>query len=454
MNRRLLSRVLASVFLAVAVSVPLAAADRVALVIGNGDYENVAKLENPGNDASAFASVLRAGGYEVIEVIDGGVGDMALALKRFARLGESAEKAVFYYAGHGFEVEGKNYLAPVDAALEIDADLSGEDADLALEFALERESVPLDLVLRELRHSVGGLKLIVLDCCRDNPFAKSRGWARSRSGVSGGLARVAESELPEGTMLVFSGAPGQPVPDGSGRHSPFTGALLEQMEAKKGEGMMFVFTGVAESKLALQKPWVKFDGSGESLSAFTVEPLLPRDADVSGALASGGADGSIESPNGSGSEAERLRRELEAMRARVTQAEENARLAAELAKKQQRLEQIRGEAEERSRLDSSPNRSGGLGGARWVIACEAESTEAAAQRAAARWSARGLEAGVLWIPDYSSLSGAKLWLTYVGPFDYADREAVRSALRDRVLPYYGEAYGIKVDQSGRRETLR
>jgi len=98
MNRRLLSRVLASVFLAVAVSVPLAAADRVALVIGNGDYENVAKLENPGNDASAFASVLRAGGYEVIEVIDGGVGDMALALKRFARLGESAEKAVFYYA--------------------------------------------------------------------------------------------------------------------------------------------------------------------------------------------------------------------------------------------------------------------------------------------------------------------------------------------------------------------
>lgn len=418
------------------------ATGRVALVIGNGDYEHVATLANPTNDSAAFTEELEAGGYEVIEVENGGVGDMAFALKKFARAARTADVAVFFFAGHGFEVKKRNYLLPTDAKLEIDGDLQREDADLALEFALDRETIPLDLVMRELKASGGGLKLIVLDCCRNNPFARTRSWARSRSGSSAGLAEVPEEKMPEGTLIVFSGAPGQEVPDGTGRHSPFTEALLKQIESDRKAGMMKLFTGVSRRIESDQKPWMKFDGSGQSVAAFVDEPLLAGE---------GGADrvADAEVPGNSPDPDESaMRSRLEQLNRAKEQAGENARMAEEIEKMKEQLAKL---AEEKE-MQSGENTSRNLNVARWVVACEAEETREEAQRAASRWSSRGFPSGVLWIPDYSSLSDARLWLAYVGPWEYGDRAAVKSTL-EQVKRYYGEAYGIKVDQSGRRETI-
>ncbi len=266
-----------AVLCCVAVLPSLRSAERVALVIGNGDYAHVPKLANPANDAREVAVSLRGAGYEVTEVVDGTGKEMGVALRAFALAGRSATTAVFYYAGHGFEVEGHNYLAPVDAELAVDDSLSDEALDAALGFALDDETLPLESVLAEMRKEVAGLKLVVLDCCRDNPFARTRSWARSRSG-GGGLAGVNEAQLPEGSMLVFSGEPGQQVPDGTGNHSPFTEAMLNEMSSAGGIPILTVFTGVATKVKGQQKPWIKFDGTGQSLHAFSTMALLPGPA--------------------------------------------------------------------------------------------------------------------------------------------------------------------------------
>lgn len=259
----------------------LAAAEgkRVALVIGNGAYTHVPTLANPTNDSREVSKLLRAAGYEVTEITDGTVKEMGVALRTFAIAGREAEAAVFYFAGHGFEVGGRNYLAPVDAELAVADDLSGEALDAALGFALDAETVPLDVVLGEMRKQMTGLKIVVLDCCRNNPFAGTRSWARSRSG-GGGLAQVTEADLPEGTMLVFSGEPGQEVPDGTGDHSPFAEALLVEMKGSGQAPVLTVFTGVATKVKGRQKPWIKFDGTGRSLHAFSTVALMTRGVPV------------------------------------------------------------------------------------------------------------------------------------------------------------------------------
>ena len=420
-------------------------ADRVALVIGNNAYENVATLDNPLNDARALATQLQAGGYEVIKVEDGGVNEMSFALKKFARAASGADVAFFFYAGHGFEVNQKNYLAPVDANLEIDPGLSGEDVELALDFALERETIPLDAVMRELRESVGGLKLVVLDCCRNNPFAKSRSWAKSRSGSKGGLAKVSEKELPEGTMMVFSGEPGKEVPDGSGDHSPFTEALLAELETQRNAGMMLLFTGVSQRIESDQKPWLKFDGTGASVAAFVDEPLIPGNAEPGTVVTTEPAMPDV--PAGSD-----MKAELERLRVEMEQKEKDAEMAAEIAALKQKLAEMEASKTMPSTPPAPQSANRDFNRAQWVIACEAEGSRNDAQAAADRWASRGFSSGILWIPDYSSLSGAKLWLTYVGPWDYSDQSSVRSTL-SRVSQYYRDAYGIKIDQSGKRETI-
>ncbi|MAS93830.1 MAG: hypothetical protein CMO55_11615 [Verrucomicrobiales bacterium] len=427
------------------------AADRVALVIGNNAYENVATLDNPLNDARAVAGQLQAGGYEVIKVEDGGVNEMSFALKKFARAAAGADVAVFFYAGHGFEVNQKNYLAPVDANLEIDPNLSGEDQELALDFALDRETIPLEDIMRELRDSVSGLKLVVLDCCRNNPFAKSRSWARTRSGDSGGLAKVSEKELPEGTMMVFSGEPGKAVPDGAGNHSPFTSALLAELDAKKNAGMMLLFTGVSQRIESDQKPWLKFDGTGASVAAFVDEPLIPGDATPGSVVDTTPAKpDTTPAPEPGGNS--NMQAELEKLRAEMAQKEKDAEMAAEIAKLKQQLADMQTSNTPTTPPPAPQNSSRNFNQSQWVIACEAEDSRNSAQAAASRWSARGFPSGVLWIPDYSSLSGAKLWLVYVGPWDYNDRGSVQSTL-NQVVSYYRDAYGIKIDQSGKRETI-
>lgn len=229
----------------------LVAQERVALLIGNNAYENAVPLRNPRSDATALQKTLEAAGYNVTIVLDGGTRDMTRALGRFCEAHKGAESVVFFYAGHGIEVEGENYLLPVDSSLE-------EKADLGL------ETLPLRDVMEQLAKARIGLKIIVLDCCRDNPFgSKARSWMLSRGG--GGLAEVKQNAMAKGTVLVFSGEPGQTVPDGEGGNSPFTTALIEQLQI--GGSVLDIFAGIAEVIVGPQKPWVRFDGSTESLLA-------------------------------------------------------------------------------------------------------------------------------------------------------------------------------------------
>lgn len=235
------------------------AADRAALIIGNNDYTHASKLFNPANDADALENALKQSGYSVTKVLNANGRAMDRALQSFCESNKGAQSALFFFAGHGMEIDGVNYLIPTDAELRERSDL-------------RRETLPLETVLKDLSEAQIRLKMVVLDCCRDNPFNTStRSWLRTRSG-GGGLAEVKEDALAEGTMLVFAGAPGLTVPDGSGNNSPFTAALLSQLQSPQ-QSVMQVFAGLAGSIEGNQEPWVKLDGSSKSLQAFMAYPF-------------------------------------------------------------------------------------------------------------------------------------------------------------------------------------
>src|SRR5436190_1203821 len=150
---------------------------RVALVIGNSGYKNVPKLPNPVNDADAVATVLKNAGFEIIDSRrDLGNADLRRVVREFTITTRDAEIAVVYFAGHGIEVDGVNYLIPVDANLQRDIDV-------------EDETLSLERVLKALE-PVKRLRLVILDACRDNPFARSMKRTMSSRTVGRGLARV------------------------------------------------------------------------------------------------------------------------------------------------------------------------------------------------------------------------------------------------------------------------
>ena len=200
--------------LAAAVLWPAAAgAERVALVIGNGAYEHVQRLPNPGNDATDVGAAFEGMGYAVTRLDDAGFDALRRGLLDFTRAASAAEVAVVFYAGHGIEVDGRNFLVPVDARLQSDRDV-------------EYEAVPLSLVTR----AVGGarrLGLVVLDACRDNPFVVKLADAGATRSIGRGLARVAPSG---GTLVAYAAEDGKTAADGAGRNSPYTGALLRYLE--------------------------------------------------------------------------------------------------------------------------------------------------------------------------------------------------------------------------------
>ena len=188
-----------------------AAAERVALVIGNSAYAHAPRLKNPGNDADAVAAALDRLGFEVTLLRDLDFARFQAALGAFQASARGADVALVYYAGHGIGVDGQSWLLPIDARLT--------SAD-----RVEFETVPLDLVLASV--SVArGLRIIILDACRDNPF--SRNMARGDRSVSRGLERI---EPGGDTLLWYAARDGSTAADGSGRHSPFTSALLKHIE--------------------------------------------------------------------------------------------------------------------------------------------------------------------------------------------------------------------------------
>src|SRR5262245_28793344 len=206
------------------------APQRVALVIGNSNYMHASTLANPSNDARAMAATLRRVGFvEVMERYDVSREAMGQALKDFGDLAEGAEWAVVFFAGHGIEMNGVNYLIPTDAALKRDTHVSDETVSLT------QVQAKVDAATK--------LGLVILDSCRNNPFldrmARAAGSARS---IGRGLANVE----PEGNVLVaYSAKHGTTASDGAGEHSPFTEALLSNIE-EPGLEINFLFRKVRD----------------------------------------------------------------------------------------------------------------------------------------------------------------------------------------------------------------
>ncbi len=221
-----------------AFAVPDIDGHRLALVIGNSTYKS-GRLENPVNDAKLVTGALRKTGFEVIEVLNASQREMKRAIQKFgARLDEYGKHAValFYYAGHGVQANGRNYLIPVDAQIQRETDL-------------DIEGVPADWVVEQLEFAKSALNLIILDACRNNPF--SRGF---RS-VQGGLARM---DAPSGTLIAYSTAPGEVAADGEGVNSPYSKALAQAILIR-GEPVEQAFkevrVAVRSATKGAQTPW-------------------------------------------------------------------------------------------------------------------------------------------------------------------------------------------------------
>jgi uncharacterized caspase-like protein len=231
---------------AILFSADVAKADkRVAFVVGNGAYKNVAVLPNPAIDAKSMAKVLRNVGFDVVEGSNLTRDKMTEKLLEFGKKAEGADVALFFYAGHGIAINGTNYLLPIDADLKSEMDVklgSAINIDVTLEQTMADAKV----------------KLVFLDACRDNPFAakiKSNATTRSVS-VQAGLA---EMKSGEGTLIAFATGPGQTALDGEvGTNSPFTRALMANIASPGVEiqqAMTKVRAQVNEETNKNQLPW-------------------------------------------------------------------------------------------------------------------------------------------------------------------------------------------------------
>src|ERR1700756_5106069 len=223
---------------------PAVADKRVAFVVGNGAYKNVAQLPNPPIDAKAMAAVLRNVGFEVVEGTNLTRDTMTERLLEFGKKAQGADVAVFFYAGHGIAISGTNYLLPVDADIK-------SEMDVKLGAAIN-----IDLTLDQTM-SDAKVKLVFLDACRDNPFAaKIKSTATRSVSVGSGLA---EMKSGEGTLIAFATGPGQTALDGQGGgNSPFTRALIDnitQPGVEIQQAMTKVRAEVNEQTNKRQLPW-------------------------------------------------------------------------------------------------------------------------------------------------------------------------------------------------------
>jgi len=225
---------------AVARPAPIGEGRRVALVIGNGLYRNVTRLDNPSNDANLLAVTLSALGFSLV----GGGAQINLdkyafdhAIRSFSNQIEGADVALFFYAGHGVQVRGSNYLVPVDANPTRDADVDFQMEDV-------------NLVLRQMEVSGTKLNIVVLDACRNNPFL-----GRGVRTTSRGLAQV---QAPEGTLISYATQPGNVAQDGNDGNSPYSKALAETIR-RPGLDIFQMFNEVGltvkRATGGAQQPW-------------------------------------------------------------------------------------------------------------------------------------------------------------------------------------------------------
>jgi formylglycine-generating enzyme required for sulfatase activity len=258
-----------------------AAETRIALVIGNSNYAS-GPLPNPANDAQMMADTLNTLGFEVIARRNADQNTMKRAIQEFgSRLEKGGPSAVglFYYAGHGVQLNGRNYLIPTTAQIDREGDV-------------EIEAVSADWVIEQMRYARNRLNIVILDACRNNPFT------RSMRSVDHGLATM---DAPAGILIAYSTAPGAVAMDGNGRDSPYTEALsqaMRNMHEPVEQVFKHVRVGVMGATANKQVPWESSSLTGDfyfsaaSSASTTAAPALTPDAVQSPARAPAVADDS------------------------------------------------------------------------------------------------------------------------------------------------------------------
>ncbi|MFO1110984.1 MAG: caspase family protein [Bradyrhizobium sp.] len=243
---------------------------RVALVVGNASYQTVPRLPNPSRDASAVARMFREAGFDTVETqLDVGNLEFKRAIRRFETTADQADIAVVYYAGHGLEIGGTNYLIPVDARLASD-----RDAD--------DEAIPLERLVSSA-DGARRLRLIILDACRDNPFVTSMRRERKTASraVIAGLGKVEPTSTD--TLIAYAAKAGSTADDGSGEHSPFTAAVLKNLTVP-GLDVRLAFGRVRDEVLKAtanrQEPFV-YGSLGGGNIALVPAPATRQEAPVS-----------------------------------------------------------------------------------------------------------------------------------------------------------------------------
>jgi hypothetical protein len=209
---------------------------RIALVIGNGTYTSAPPLKNPPNDARDMAATLKVLGFNVASSIDADQRTMRRLIREFGQQLKGGGQGLFYYAGHGVQMRGRNYLIPANA-------------DITSETDVEDQAVDLNLVLGLMDEAQNGLNIVILDACRNNPFS------RSFRSAGSGLAQV---DAPTGTLIAYATSPGRVASDGTGRNGLYTSELLSQMRVP-GIGVEEMFkrvrATVQRQTTGQQVPW-------------------------------------------------------------------------------------------------------------------------------------------------------------------------------------------------------
>jgi len=246
--RRFFALSLTFCFLVMAAPLNASASKRVALVVGNNDYTTLAALNNAEKDARDMAQTLRGLGWEVVDLYNSSQRDMGRAIAKFEGLLMTAEAGLFFYAGHGIQANGDNWLVPIDADVEAEVDL-------------QYEAISARNVLTAMKNADVPVNIVILDACRDNPLKK-----RTRSASRGLQAPEVPSGL-RGTTILFSAAPGEVAQDGpQGGNGVFTGKLLAELK-RPGQTLEEVFKATARGVNAAtnrsQMPWFNSSLSGD-----------------------------------------------------------------------------------------------------------------------------------------------------------------------------------------------
>jgi uncharacterized caspase-like protein len=253
--------VMIAAVLTMLMAVPVQAGTRLALVIGMSRYQQVPKLTNPARDADSMAGLFRQAGFDVVDgEHDLGIADLRRVVREFAEKARDADVAIVYYAGHGIEMDGNNYLIPTDAKLLSD-------------FDVQDETMSLDRVLKAIEPAKR-LKLVILDACRDNPFAKSMKRTLATRAVSRGLAEIEPTNAD--TLIAFAAKAGAVASDGEGQNSPFATALLKHL-TEPGLDLRIAFGRIRDDVLKStgnrQEPFVYGSLGGDTMA------LVPQKID-------------------------------------------------------------------------------------------------------------------------------------------------------------------------------